>query len=300
MRRFSSKHVKAKALVCVAMAGVFLSVASGSVGVPMGGSMAFAAEKGNTKPSHQDWGFKGAFGTYDRASMQRGYQVYREVCAACHALEHLSFRHLGDEGAPYYDSHYPNPSDNPAVKAFASDWDVEIIDSETGDTTTRPGIPADKFPSIYANDIQARAVNNGALPVDLSLIVKAREGGADYLYDLLVSYTQAPDSMSMQEGMHYNTAFEGGQIAMPIPFVEEQVEYQTMEISDGHGGIKTVAAPYASTEQMARDVVEFLAWSSDPKMEVRKRTGFATMLYLLILSLLLYATYKQVWHNVKH
>lgn len=243
-----------------------------------GMSVASAAGGGSDyEMKHKHWHFQGMRGTYDRAAMQRGYQVYREVCSACHQLKHLSFRHLGDKGAPYYNELYKNPNDNPDVKAFAADWDVEVVDLDTGDIETRPGIPADKFPAIYANDAAAAASNNGKAPPDLSVIVKARTGGADYIYNVLTSYDK--DDVMMNMAM-------GSQIAMANPLSDDLVEY-----ADG--------TP-ATVDQMAMDVTEFLAWSADPKMEARKSLGFATMLYLGILSILLWFSYRAVWRNVKH
>ena len=252
--------------------------------------IAYAAGGGGTgdyKMEHKHWHFKGAFGTYDKAAAQRGYQVYREVCASCHALKHLAFRHLGDKGAPFYNEDYSNPNDNPLVKNFAADWTVQDIDVETGDVLERPGIPADKFPAIYPNAAAARASNGGGLPPDLSVIVAARNGGADYLYNLLMAYdTPLPKGLELTPGVYYNPVMDGGKIAMSNPLSADLVEY-----ADG--------TP-ATVEQMAADVTEFLAWSSDPKLEQRKSVGFMTMLYLTILAILLWFSYKRVWRNVEH
>ena len=180
--------------------------------------IAYAAGGGGTgdyKMEHKHWHFKGAFGTYDKAAAQRGYQVYREVCSSCHQLKHLAFRHLGDKGAPFYNADYPNPNDNPLVKNFAADWTVEDIDTETGDVLERAGIPADKFPPIYPNDAAARASNGGGLPPDLSVMVSARNGGADYLYNLLIAYdTPKPKDVELTPGLHYNPVMDGGKISM--------------------------------------------------------------------------------------
>jgi len=242
---------------------------------------------GNYKMEHKHWHFNGAFGTYDTAAAQRGYQVYREVCSSCHQLKHLSFRHLGDKGAPFYNKKYSNPNDNPLVKNFAADWSIETIDGETGDIIERPGVPADKFPAIYSNEAAARASNGGGLPPDLSVIVAARNGGADYIYNLLLAYdAEMPHDFNLGPGLSYNPVMDGGAIAMTNPLSEGLVEY-----ADG---------TEATVEQMAADITEFLAWSSDPKMEQRKYTGMMTMLYLLILAILLWFSYKRVWKNVEH
>ncbi len=265
-------------------------IAGSVVLVAAASTLAYAAGGGGTgdyKMEHKHWHFKGAFGTYDTAAAQRGYQVYREVCASCHQLKHLSFRHLGDKGAPFYDKNYPNPNDNPYVKNFAADWSIEDIDGETGDILERPGVPADKFPAIYPNEAAARAGNGGGLPPDLSVIVAARNGGADYIYNLLVAYNaKKPADIELTPGLYYNPVMDGGKISMAPPLSDELVEY-----ADG--------TP-ATVEQMAADVTEFLAWSSDPKLEQRKATGLMAMLYLSILAILLWFSYKRVWKDVEH
>ncbi len=277
MRTFMKKALFAAGVSAAALTGIGFGAAYAAGG---GGT-------GDYKMEHVHWHFDGPFGTYDRAAMQRGYQVYREVCASCHQLKFLSFRHLGDKGGPYYDEAYPNPNDNPYVKAFAADWQVQDIDSETGDALDRPGIPADKFPPIYDNDAAAAASNGGAIPPELSVMVKARGGGADYVYNLLMAYdAKKPDSMVMSPGTHYNPVMEGGAIAMAAPLSEGLVEY-----ADG---------TEATVEQMSKDVTEFLAWAADPKMEARKQAGLGTMIYLLILAVLSWLAYQRVWRNVKH
>jgi ubiquinol-cytochrome c reductase cytochrome c1 subunit len=266
--------------------------------------VAFAAgggEHGDYQMVQKDWHFNGPFGTYDREAMQRGYQVYREVCASCHQLNHLSFRHLGDKGGPFYMEDYPNPNDNPYVKNFAADWSIEDIDADTGDVIDRPGTPADKFPPIFSNPAAARASNGGAVPPDLSIIVSAREGGADYVYNLLTAFgTPKPADVELTAGQHYNPVMDGGKIAMAPPLAEGLIEYAPIVSQDEEGNVVETPAPVATVEQMAADVTEFLAWSADPKMEQRKATGAMTMIYLLILSLLLWVTYKRVWRNVEH
>lgn len=271
-------------------------VLSGAAGI----AYAAGGGTGDYEMKHKHWHFKGAFGSYDPAAAQRGYQVYREVCSSCHQLKHLAFRHLGDKGAPFYDERYPNPNDNPLIKNFAADWMIEDIDSETGDIIERAGIPADKFPPIYPNDAAARGSNGGALPPDLSVIVAARNNGADYLYNLMVAYdAKKPADVELTPGLYYNPVMDGGKIAMAAPLSDGLVEYSPVMVED-HGEMKEVPAPEATVEQMAADVTEFLAWSSDPKMEARKSAGFMTMLYLLILSVLTWFSYKRVWKGVKH
>lgn len=269
--------------------GVLAVLATGAAFAAGGGT-------GDYKMEHKHWHFNGPFGTYDKAAAQRGYQVYREVCASCHQLKFLSFRHLGDKGAPFYNEEYKNPNENPVVKNFAADWTVEFIDPDTGDVEERPGVTADKFPPIYPNDAAARASNGGALPPELSVIAKARTGGPDYIYNLLTAYgTKKPADVELTPGLYYNPVMEGGKIAMAAPLSDGQVEYATQ---DAFGN--PIDAPEATVEQMAADVTEFLAWSADPKLEQRKATGLMTMIYLLILSALLWLSYKRVWKDVEH
>ncbi len=279
-----------------------LCVAGGALAViATGAAFAAGGGTGDYKMVHKHWHFNGPFGTYDREAMQRGYQVYREVCASCHQLKHLSFRHLGDKGGPFYLEDYPNPNDNPYVKNFATDWLISDIDSETGDVMDRPGTTSDNFPPIYPNDAAARASNGGALPPDLSVMVAARNGGADYVYNLLTAYdTPKPADVELTPGLHYNPVMDGGKIAMAAPLVDGLVEYAPIVSEDEEGNTVETPAPEATVEQMAADVTEFLAWSADPKMEQRKYTGAMTMMYLLILSILLWLTYKRVWRNVEH
>ncbi len=278
------------------MRNVFKTAIIGTLalaGVGVGGLMAANAAGGSSdyKMKHMHWHFDGWRGTYDRAAMQRGYQVYREVCASCHQLKYVAFRHLGDKGGPYYDDHYPNPNDNPYVKAFAADWTVEEVDLDTGDIIERPAIPADMFPPIYPNAAAAAASNGGAVPPDLSVMVKARTGGADYVYNVLTSYDKDDNYMNKAMGI---------KIAMANPLSDGLVEYADTEYTDKDGKVHIIKAPEATVDQMAKDVTEFLAWAADPKMEQRKSLGLATMLYLLILTILLWFSYKAVWRNVEH
>ncbi|NNE57644.1 MAG: cytochrome c1 [Hellea sp.] len=264
-----------KTSIKTAIIGAFTLIGAAFAGTTI--ANAAGDSESDYEMKHIHWHFDGFRGTYDRAAMQRGYQVYKEVCASCHQLKFMSFRHLGDKGGPFYDEHFKNPSDNPVVKGLAGDWEVTDIDLDTGEEITRKAIPSDNFPAIYSNKIAAAASNNGKAPPDLSVIVKARSGGADYIYNLLVAYDE--------EHPTENPVF-GGQIAMAAPLYEDAVEY-----ADG--------TP-ATVDQMAKDVTEFLAWAADPKMEQRKSLGLAVMIYLLILTILAWFTYKQVWRNVKH
>ena len=237
----------------------------------LGSGAAMAA--GAAKPPEQKWSFDGLFGTYDRAAAQRGFLVYNTVCAACHSLSLVAYRNLA--GIGFKDD---------AIKAIAAAKEVPDGPNDQGEMFNRPGRPADRFASPFANDHAARAANNGALPPDLSLITKARKGGADYIHALLVGYKEPPAGMQMMEGMNYNTYFPGNQIAMLAPLTEGAVEY-----ADG-----TRATP----EQMARDVATFLTWAAEPEMEERKRMGVKVLLFLIVLTAMLYALKRQVWTAV--
>ena len=233
-----------------------------------------AAGGGDVKLKQGNWSFDGVFGTFDKAAMQRGFQVYREVCAGCHSLKYIAFRNLAVLG--YSEAE---------IKAIAAEYDVVDGPNDEGEMFTRPGIPADRIPSPYENDNAARAANNGAYPPDLSLIYKARPNGADYLYSLLSSYEDAPAGTDVPEGMYYNAAYSGHMIAMPQPLYGDDVEY-----ADGAD---------ASIDGHSRDLVYFLAWTAEPFMEERKRTGVAVMTFLILLVGLSYGAMKFIWADVK-
>ena len=222
----------------------------------------------------RDWTFDGPFGYYDKASMQRGFQVYREVCASCHGLDYIAFRNFTDLGY--------SPEE---IKAIAAQYEVTDGPDEEGEMFLRPAIPADAIPNPYANENAARAVNGGAFPPDLSLMVKARPDGANYLYSLLVGYKDAPHSVDIPEGMYFNNAYSGNMIAMPPPLYGDDI---TLE-GDGD----------TSMEALVSDLVQFLAWTAEPKMEVRKRTGIATMTFLIIMCFVSYGSMRYIWADVK-
>jgi ubiquinol-cytochrome c reductase cytochrome c1 subunit len=258
----------------------------------------------------QKWSFSGIMGKFDKAQLQRGFQVYKEVCGNCHSLSRVNFRNLVQPGGPEF------PED--AVKALAAEWpnkplagpnDDGAIADKKGNLLTRPAILSDPLLGPYRNDKEARAAQNGALPPNLSVMAKARdlhnggfwpyhvgkmlkdisisyqEGGADYIYNLLVAYKEPPAGFKMADGMNYNPAYPGNQIAMIPPISKENfVKYQ-----DGKG----------SLEENARDVSAFLAWAADPTLNQRKAMGWQVMLYLLITSIILYIGKQRVWHD-KH
>jgi len=277
-----------------------LSVIAAVAGLMMGGQAMAAGHP--HPPKDVQWSFEGPFGKFDPGQLQRGYKVYREVCSACHAMSLVSFRNLGDKGGPFYDAKYKNPNDNPYVKAIAKDYEVADVDTETGDAIKRPATSADRFVSPFANEAAARASNGGALPPDMSLLAKARAGGPEYIYSLLTGYEEPPAGLKVGAGQHYNpfmagdlTAYwsgdhkhvpAGGFIAMAAPLKKDLVSFD-----DG--------TP-STVDQQAKDVTAFLMWAAEPKMDERKQTGFVVMLYLLLFSGLLYASYRKVWKNESH
>jgi ubiquinol-cytochrome c reductase cytochrome c1 subunit len=260
------------------------------------------AAHGALEAKEVHYSFDGVFGRFDQAQLQRGYKVYREVCSACHSMSLVSFRNLGDKGGPFYDKKYPNSNDNPYVKAIAKDYEVADIDSETGDAIKRPATPADRFPSPFPNEAAARASNGGALPPDMSLLAKAREGGPAHIYSIITGYTAPPPGLKINETQHYNPYMTGdlssywsgshehvppgGFIAMAPPIKAGQVTFD-----DG--------TP-STLDQEAKDVSAFLMWAAEPKLEERKQTGFVVLLYLVLFAGLLYASYRKVWKNESH
>lgn len=254
--------------------------------------------------TRQTWPFAGVTGQFDRAQLQRGFQVYKEVCSACHGLKRVYFRNLVQPGGPEF------PEE--AVKTLAAEWPNQITDGpdDEGKMFERPARLSDPIRGPYKNEKEARSAQNGAYPPDLSLITKARaaerhahwtvhpflmlgdiargyqEGGSDYLHALLVGYVDAPEGVTVGEGMYYNAAFPGHQLAMPPPFSEGAVTYQ-----DGTPG---------TVENYSRDVTTFLAWAADPAHDQRKRIGWQVVLYLLVTTALLYLGKKKIWSGIKH
>lgn len=227
-------------------------------------------------PAEMNWQFDGLFGTYDRNALRRGFQVYKEVCASCHSLNQIAFRNLSQEGGPEFSE--------AEVKAIAKEYLVEDGPDDYGDMFERDALPRDKFPSPYPNENAARAANGGAYPPDLSLITKARGGGADYIHALLSGYEEAPEGVEMRAGLYYNPYMAGGKIAMPVPLLEELVEY-----SDG---------TEATVEQMSMDVTHFLNWTAEPELEQRKRMGFMVLIYLSIFAGLMFFSMRKIWADL--
>ena len=224
-------------------------------------------------PEPQDWSFGGMFGVFDGAARQRGFQVFKEGCAGCHGLGFVAYRNLEALGFGAEQ-----------VKSIAAEYTVIDGPNDEGEMFERPAKPSDLWVPPFANDNAARASNNGALPPDLSLITKARKGGADYVFALLTHYDEAACGDALPDGMYCNPSFSGAQIAMPPPLLEDGVEY-----ADG---------TEASVEQMARDVTEFLVWAAEPELEARKRMGVKVVLFLIIFTAMLYAVKRKVWTDI--
>lgn len=220
------------------------------------------------------WTFSSIFGVFKRDQLQRGYQVYKEVCSACHGVKRISYRNLNALGFS-----------EAAIKALAAEHMIQDGPNSEGKMFDRPALPKDPMNGPFPNDNAARAANNGAFPPDLSLIVKARVGGADYLHALLTGYTKPPAGKTIDASRHYNTYFPGNEISMAPPLRDGQVTY-----SDG--------TP-ATIDQMSKDVVTFLAWVAEPEMEARKQLGVKVFLYMLLMTGLFYATMRRIWSNIK-
>ncbi len=247
------------------IAAAILTVVSGS---------AMAADM--PEVPEQDWSFDGLFGTFDRASVQRGFQVYKQVCSNCHAMKFVAYRNLEKIGF--------RPDQ---VQAIAAEYEVQDCCDDDGEPFDREARPADAFVSPFANEKAARAANNGAYPVDLSLVAKARVGGSDYIYALLTGYPEEPpEDVELMEGMNYNEYFPGHQIAMAQPIWGDDVEF-----ADG---------TEATLEQTAKDVTAFLSWAASPELEERKRMGVKVLLFLIVFTAMLYAVKRKIWSDVDH
>ena len=224
-----------------------------------------------------DWSFKGLFGKFDRGALQRGYQVYTEVCASCHSMKYLSYRNLSEKGGPEFTEQQ--------AKAIAASFDVTDGPNSDGEMFTRPGKLSDKFVMPYENAKAAQAANGGAYPPDMSVLVKARGGGVDYIYSLLQGYEDPPVGITLDEGVHYNKYMYGNKIKMSNPLSDGLIEY-----SDGTN---------ATVEQMSKDVTTFLMWTAEPHLETRHQMGFKAIVYLIILTILVYFSMKRIWSRVE-
>ena len=266
--------------------------------VPASSVPAQASEAGglDMRPPRLSWSFSGPFGMYDTAQLQRGFRVFREVCAACHSANFVYFRNLAQPGGPSFSE--------AQAKAVALEYQVTDGPNDQGEMFQRPGRLSDHWPAPFPNDQAARYANGGALPPDFSVLAKARsyhvgfpgfiidaftqyqEHGVDYIHALMTGYVDPPEGVQVQTGLHYNRYFPGHQIAMPNPLSDGQVEY-----TDG--------TP-TTVDQYARDVSAFMMWMAEPHLDVRKRLGFQVMIFLLVLAGLLYFTKKKVWKDVPH
>ncbi|WP_027039400.1 cytochrome c1 [Mesorhizobium ciceri] len=288
-----------KILTSLALIGL-VAVAAGAAG-----TRAIAAEEAHNvanpthfpidEPKEMDWSFTGPFGTYDKAQLQRGLKVYKEVCSACHSMNLVAFRTLSDLG--YSDAQ---------IKTLSAEYTIHDGPNDAGDMFDRPGKPSDHFPPPFANEEAAAASNGGAAPPDMSLLAKARgvergfpqfvfdiftqydAGGPDYIHSLLTGYNETPPAgMVIPEGTHYNPYFMSGvSLKMPNPLSDGQVTYDD-------GAPQTV-------DQYSRDVSAFLAWAAEPHMEDRKKTGFRVLVFLLLFGALVYLTKRKVWEGVAH
>ena len=238
-------------------------------------SSSYAAEK--VEYLKTDWSFKGPFGKFDRAALQRGYQVYQEVCSSCHSMKYLSYRNLVEKGGPEFSVEQ--------AKAIAASFEVKDGPNADGEMFMRPGRLSDKFVMPYENEKAAQAANGGAYPPDMTVLVKARGGGVDYIYSLLQGYEDPPVGVSLDDGVYYNKFMYGNKIKMSNQLSDGLVEY-----SDGTN---------ASVEQMSKDVSTFLMWTAEPHLETRHRMGFKAIVYLIILTVLVYFSMKRIWSRVK-
>ena len=229
-----------------------------------------------TAPIKVDWSFKGITGKFDRASLQRGFQVYKEVCSSCHSMQYLSYRNLGEPGGPEFSEQ--------EVKAIAASVEITDGPDDQGEMFARPGRPADKFKSPYPNVKASIAANGGAYPPDMSVLVKARPGGSNYIYSVLVGYEDPPEGIVLDDGVYYNKYMIGNKIKMSSPLSDDIVEY-----SDG---------TQASVDQMAKDVTTFLTWAAEPELEERHRTGVKVIIYLILLTTLVYLSMKKIWSRI--
>ena len=236
-------------------------------------SFSVHSEETNKNYVKTNWSFKGIFGTFDRASLQRGYQVYQEVCSGCHSAQHLSYRNLSEKGGPEFSVE--------EAKAIAAQFEVEDGPNSDGEMFMRLGRLSDKFVKPYPNVEASTAANGGAYPPDMSVLAKARKGGADYIYSLLLGYEEVPTGFELDEGVYYNKYMSGNRIKMLAPLSDGLVEY-----SDG---------TQSTTAQMAKDVTTFLVWAAEPHLESQHRMGFKVIIYLIILLTLVYMSKQKVW-----
>ncbi|HEU5482501.1 MAG TPA: cytochrome c1 [Sphingomicrobium sp.] len=265
----------------VALISVFIGVSDYFASPPE----ALPEEEFHKHPKELHLASDGPFGHFDLQQLQRGFQVYKEVCSACHGLNLVAFRDLEQLG--YNEAE---------VKAIAAQWQIEVpsINPETGEAATRPAIPPDRFPSPYPNEIAGRAANNNAFPPDLSLITKAREGGGAYIYSLLTGYQQRQPAELLRKfptaktppNLHYNPYFANLNLAMPPPLT-------------GEGQVSYADGTKPTVDQMAKDVSAFLVWAAEPSLQRRHTAGIAVVIFLLFATVLGYFAYRNIWATEK-
>ena len=223
------------------------------------------------------WSFEGLFGTFDRASLRRGYQVYNEVCSSCHSMQLLSYRNLSEKGGPEFPLEY--------VKSIAASFEVIDGPNSEGEMFSRPGRLSDKFVKPYPNVQAAEAANGGAYPPDMSVLAKARKGGANYIYSILLGYDDPPEDFKLDDGVYYNKYMPGHNIKMPNALSNGLLDY--------------VDGTEATSQQMAKDIATFLTWASEPSLEARHKMGFKVILYLIVLGILVYFSMKRLWSRIE-
>ncbi len=273
---------------------------AGALAAFLSAPLAALAAEGGATPPRQSWSFSGPFGTFDRAQLQRGFKVYKEVCASCHSLSMVSFRNLSQPGGPQFS--------RGQVEALAATYQITDGPNDSGEMFQRPGRPADKFPKAFPNENAARAANGGAYPPDFSVLAKARtysrgfpwfildaftqyqEHGPDYITALLNGYVEPPPGVTLAPGQHYNLYMPGNAIAMAKPLSDGQVEYP--KGPDGRAPVPETVAQYA------KDVSAFMMWAAEPHMEARKQMGFKVIIFLIVFAGLLYFTKKKIWGRI--
>jgi ubiquinol-cytochrome c reductase cytochrome c1 subunit len=286
----------------MAVKSLTAAVVAGVAGLLVAATAAPALAAHAPEPKKVDFSFEGPLGKFDRAALQRGFKVYTEVCSACHSMSLVTYRNLAQKGGPFFDEKYPNPNDSPYAKAIAAEVMVPAIDDETGDAITRPATPADPFRAPFANVEAAKAANGGATPPDLSLIAKARENGPAYIYSLLTGYGDPPAGLTVPPGQHFNH-YMAGDLSSYWSGPKDKVPhggFLAMGFQLPAGRVTFDDGTKSTSEQMAHDVVTFLAWAAEPHAEERKETGLAVMIYLIIFAGIMYASYRRIWRNVAH
>ena len=312
------------------MKRILSSFAAGLAAIALAGSAHAAGGAEHPHGPEEGFEFEGVFGKFEMDSVQRGYQVYREVCSSCHSMNLMHYRNLGEPGGPFYDPEYPNANDNPLVKSFAAlDTVTDATPDEFGDPVQRPARPSDPFKAPYANEQMARAANGGALPPDLSVIAKARHGGANYVYSLLTGYPswdvmgdgeiefgeeytphgehgdgehELHGTLHQPQGQYYNPYMAGDTTPQwagdPRHAPAGGFLAMPPQLSDGR--VEYLDGTEATVHQMAYDVAQFLAWAGEPKQTSRKKAGVAVLIYLALLAGILWLSYKRIWRNVAH